>query len=488
VSRILSSSLSDLGRKRANNEDFITSFEPTDPAEQEDSGSLYIVADGVGGAAFGERASQYAAEKVLYEYYLHPEIEVGERLRKIIEHVNEEIFSFANQSDSISRMGTTLVAAAILGDRLIVANVGDSRAYLIRGGEVTQITRDHNLVGELVHNGSMTEAEAITSKVKNRLTRALGSEEEVRVDIFSPIPLQPGDKLLLCTDGLTRYALSEDIASLTQARTPDEITHDLVDFANERGGADNVSVIVMAFEPAMGVWPVARVQKTPGPVSWDRIQTEPGAPMVRPVTALWSSIRKVHLPTAPMFWVLLGLFAVILIGVMVGRPKGANPSSEVTPSLNSLGTADQMPIATDTLDPTNGTASSAEFLTLTPGLLAIPVNTLSAITATSPSLSGKVTCNYIVIDNDAVSSIYHTLGLSSNPPYKGFSCITENKSACKSGDHIYDPNNENDFLQPTWILTIENVDPGNCELLPGIPITATYSPAKPTPAASTPAR
>ena len=214
--RILSSSLSDLGRKRANNEDFIASFEPTDPAEQTASGSLYVVADGVGGAALGERASQYAAEKVLYEYYLHADIEVEERLIQIIEQVNDEIYSFADQSENITHMGTTLVAAAIRGDLLTVANVGDSRAYLIRAGEVTQITRDHNLVGELVNNGSMTEAEARTSKVKNRLTRALGSEEEIQVDIFSPIQLQPGDQVLLCSDGLTRYAQREDIANLTK--------------------------------------------------------------------------------------------------------------------------------------------------------------------------------------------------------------------------------------------------------------------------------
>ena len=239
----------DKGR-RPNNEDFVTFFEPTDPQERKNSGCIYIVADGVGGASVGERASQYAAEKVLYEYLQHPKIEPGKRLKQIITHVNRDIFDYAENRGM--RMATTMTVAVVLGNSLYAANVGDSRAYLIRGNEVRQITHDHNMVGELVRDGVMTEAEALRSKAKNRLTRSLGGEDEVHVDTFGPIPLQPDDKIMLCSDGLTRYALKEDIANLTASGSPKQITERLVNFAKERGrgGADNISVITVAYEPS----------------------------------------------------------------------------------------------------------------------------------------------------------------------------------------------------------------------------------------------
>ena len=394
MSRVLSSSLSHRGRKRANNEDFLASFEPTDQVEQEASGSLYVVADGVGGAELGERASQYAAEKVLYEYYLHAGVEVGERLRRIIEQVNHEIYLFADQSSQVTRMGTTLVAAAIRRDLLTVANVGDSRAYLIRAGEVTQITRDHNLAGELIHNGSLTEAEALTSKAKNRLTRALGSEDEIHVDIFSSIQLQPGDKVLLCTDGLTRYALREDIGSLTQEGTPDAIVKGLVHFANQHGGADNVSVSIMAFEPKGSEQVPDRVQKTPKRVDWDTMQTQP-----------WVPTRRRRVLPAPVFWVLMGLSAVVVIGgLTLGLPKLASP----------------VPLKTLSLNPSTVSSFTAEFIqatttiTLTPTFL--PTETLTSAPTTTknntqPSIPPQpdqgFTCVVIVDSNSNHGMIYY---------------------------------------------------------------------------------
>jgi serine/threonine protein phosphatase PrpC len=395
--RILSSSLSHTGRKRANNEDFIASFEPTDPDEQEASGSLYVVADGVGGAALGERASRYAVEKLLYDYYQHADTEIGERLRRIIELVNEDIYSFACQSSEITRMGTTLVAAAIRGDLLTVANVGDSRAYLIRDGMATQITRDHNLIGDLVYNGSMTEAEALSANVKNHLTRALGSEEDIRVDIFPSIQLLPGDKLLLCTDGLTRYAQKEDIARLSQDGSTVGIAEGLVQFANELGGADNVSVIAVAFEPGLDEQPGARVQKTPMPVSWDDMETEPVVTVVR---------RKRL--RSPIFWVLMGLGALLLIGALIfGLPKLVNLINE-----------------------------------------------------------NPAKCEYTVLVDETINQIFNKL--NREPPYNGISCATSEpgNQAC-----AYNPSNP-DGIDPGWILVIENVEKEDCQSNNGIFIPA----------------
>lgn len=240
-----SAAKTDQGR-RSNNEDYFTFFEPTDPKEQKASGCIYIVADGVGGAEIGERASKFAAEKVLYVYLQHPEVEIKKRLKQIISQVNRDIFWYADQKGI--RMATTLTVAVIVDNFLIVANVGDSRAYLIRGGKAQQVTDDHNIVGELIRDGAITEAESLKSKAKNRLTRSIGGNEDVRVDVFDPITLQPGDKILLCSDGLTRYALKEDIGNITSTGSPQKIVTAAIDFAKKRGhgGADNISVIFIS--------------------------------------------------------------------------------------------------------------------------------------------------------------------------------------------------------------------------------------------------
>jgi protein phosphatase len=242
--QVQSFSLSDKGH-RPNNEDFVAFFEPSDPQEREVSGCIYIVADGVGGASIGERASKYACEKVLYEYFQHPEIEPGERLKLVIAQVNREIFDYAENNGI--RMATTIAVAVVLKNILIVANVGDSRVYLIHGNQVQQITLDHSIVGEIVHQGMMSEIEAQMSRLKNRLTRSVGGSKEVQVDVFNSIQLQSDDKILLCTDGLTRYALKEDLMRMTKGETSKEITIRMVDFANQRGGADNISVVLVLY-------------------------------------------------------------------------------------------------------------------------------------------------------------------------------------------------------------------------------------------------
>ena len=305
TNQIQAHALTDKGR-RPNNEDFVTFFEPTDLQERQNSGCIYIVADGVGGASVGERASQYAAEKVLYEYLQHPQIEPGKRLKQVLTRVNHEIFDYAENKGI--RMATTMTVAVVLGNSLYAANVGDSRVYLIRGNEARQITQDHNMVGEMVRDGVMTEAEALRSKAKNRLTRSLGGEDEVHVDIFGPIPLQPNDKIMLCSDGLTRYALKEDIANLTASGSPKQITERLVNFAKERGrgGADNISVITVAYESSTALETTIRHPRPIAPEQpWEVLETnhdfkpEPSRPRIWKWIALLVS----------------GLIGIILIGV-----------------------------------------------------------------------------------------------------------------------------------------------------------------------------
>ncbi|MGD9092849.1 MAG: protein phosphatase 2C domain-containing protein, partial [Anaerolineales bacterium] len=243
---IISAALTHPGQERPNNEDFVAFHDPTSQTDLQSSGRLYIVADGVGGASLGERASQYAAQKVLQEYYLHPDMEPGARLSQFIRQAGNDIYDFAEKSSHLRRMATTIVAAVIRGSTLTVANVGDSRAYLIRDRKAVQITRDHSLVGEMMRNGFMSEEEAMKSKFKNRITRSVGGEKDVRVDIFDDIKVRGGDQMLLCSDGLTSYATRTDLVDMSQQGTPDEIASRMVDFANQKGGSDNISVVMVA--------------------------------------------------------------------------------------------------------------------------------------------------------------------------------------------------------------------------------------------------
>ncbi len=242
---IHSASQSHPGLKRARNEDFLVIHEPEDPDELKTSGRLYIVTDGVGGAAQGDLASQYAAEKVLREYYRSSQLHPGTRLRQAMRQVGNEIYHYAAENLGPVHMATTMVAATIWEDSLTIANVGDSRAYLIRNGSAQQLTRDHNLASELVRDGVITEEEAQNSPVKSRITRSLGGELDVFVDVFPDIPLRPGDRLLLCSDGLTRYARPDDLVPLATEGALEDAVKRMVEFANEAGGIDNTTVILI---------------------------------------------------------------------------------------------------------------------------------------------------------------------------------------------------------------------------------------------------
>lgn len=242
-------SVTDRGQKRPHNEDYVEYFEPGDPEELARSGRIYIVADGVGGAAAGEVASQYTVKKILHEYYRSDDVDLGERLRTAIRVANDEIFGHAERTPELGRMGTTVVAAVIRDDELVVANVGDSRAYLLRGGQIRQITRDHSLVAQLVGEGSITPEEAEEHPKKNVVLRSIGADPDVYPDIFEG-RLQPGDQLVLCSDGLTRYVSDHEILEMASQTQAHHAAQQLVDLANARGGKDNISVmLVRATEP-----------------------------------------------------------------------------------------------------------------------------------------------------------------------------------------------------------------------------------------------
>jgi PPM family protein phosphatase len=310
--QLTSSKISHPGRKRENNEDFVASFEPAEMDVLQTQGSMYIVADGVGGASRGEKASQFAAQKVLHLYYSPQSGEPGEKIASAIRQASREIYQFSQSEEIGAQMATTMTVALVLNNQLIVANVGDSRTYLIHNGQIKIITRDHSYTGELMEDGTITEAESLTTKGKNKLTRSVGGDSDVKVDVFPPIQLETGDRIILCSDGLTRYALKEDILRLALTGKPDVASGILVDFANNNGGADNVTVVVVdvgqPLSNASNTVLAGAGQRLPTAVDWDTMDTDHG------IYARKYGKRKKKRFTPLM--IILSLF-VILLGLAI---------------------------------------------------------------------------------------------------------------------------------------------------------------------------
>ncbi len=219
--QIVCGGVTDVGRVRSNNEDCFRIVTPL---------NLYVLADGMGGEAHGEIASALAVETVV-KHCLDAE-------------ANRNICKSAEEHPEQRGMGATLTAAWIDGSKLSIAHVGDSRAYLLRGGSLLQLTRDHSLVAEQVRQGVLTAAEAEESDMQSVLLRALGAQPEIEVDAEEHV-LFPRDVLLLCSDGLTRVVTEPEIAGVLQAETdPVRGAEELVGLANERGGPDNITVVI----------------------------------------------------------------------------------------------------------------------------------------------------------------------------------------------------------------------------------------------------
>ena len=257
--RIVSGGVTDVGRVRTNNEDCYRIVAPQ---------NLFVLSDGMGGEAHGEVASALAVETVVkhcLDADANPaslvlgEMQPGwsaktKRLSTAVHLANENIFKSAEENPERHGMGATLTAAWIDGTKLSIAHVGDSRAYLLRSGSLLQLTRDHSLVAEQVRRGILTAAEAEESEMQSVLLRALGAQPEIEVDAEEHI-LFPRDVLLLCCDGLTRMVTEPEIAGTLQAETnPTRAAEKLIALANERGGLDNITVIVVRLDKASKGW------------------------------------------------------------------------------------------------------------------------------------------------------------------------------------------------------------------------------------------
>jgi len=236
--------LTDVGRKREHNEDNMAFVIPKDSQVMASKGALFIVADGMGGHAAGEVASEIAVDTVSNMYYQEDSNDVAVSLLRAIRRANASIHQRAAENLLRTGMGTTCVAAVLRGNMAYIANVGDSRAYLLRGNQVKQISHDHSWVAEQVRAGLLTEEQARTHAQRNVITRCLGTQAEVDVDVFHE-ELHEGDSLVLCTDGLSGLVSDEELQRIVDQFVPQESVYHLVERANENGGPDNITAIVV---------------------------------------------------------------------------------------------------------------------------------------------------------------------------------------------------------------------------------------------------
>lgn len=236
-------SATDTGRVRSINQDYIFASErPVGKLP-----NLFVVADGMGGHNAGDRASSYAVEVLVQSIRRSRERNPLKNIRQAIEKANSRVLNEANSAEAYRGMGTTIVAATIVRNTLYVANVGDSRLYII-GEHIRQITRDHSLVEEMVRSGNLTREEARCHPDKNIITRAVGVRPTVAIDFFD-VKLRKEDIILICSDGLSNMVKDEQIEQIVKKeKNLRAVGERLVETANQNGGYDNISVLLAATE------------------------------------------------------------------------------------------------------------------------------------------------------------------------------------------------------------------------------------------------
>ena len=366
--------LTDVGRARPHNEDYVDYYIPPDPRLRDQKGALYLVADGMGGHQAGEVASRGVVELTIAQYYSDTTHDIGTSLVRAFRLANQRIHEQAQSDPAKGGMGSTLVAAVVLGRKVYVANVGDSRAYLINAQGTTQISEDHSWVEEQVRAKLLTPEQARRHPQRNLVTRALGSKPDVQVDLFEG-ELNAGDILLLCTDGLTGRVEDPELAEIVRSYPPQEAARQLVALANERGGNDNISlVIVKAQQEAVTVAGPVLVPATKKPARKSVL-----APVLIGVAAVLVLV----------FGGLLGT-GIIPLFVHKATPSPTSVASPVvTPETPRPPTLEVtlMPTATVVLSPSLTVTPTVEIpvsptVALSPTVTLVPSETVPVITVT----------------------------------------------------------------------------------------------------------
>jgi serine/threonine protein phosphatase PrpC len=318
---------SDVGPVRELNEDYADCVLPKSEEQLRSRGALFVVADGMGGHQAGEVASRWAVERLIHEYYGDSDRDPGSSLVRAVKVANQMIYEHAQADPSKAGMGTTLVAAAVLGRRVYVTNVGDSRAYLINGHGISQITEDHSWVEEQVRAGLMTREQAEQHPQRNLITRALGHKSSVQADLFMG-EMHAGDMLLLCSDGLSGRVSGEQMAAIALSQPPPQAAAALVAQAIAQKTDDNVSVLVVkAVDPKQLEGAQARARE-------QRLRDEDEAPTVvregrafgAPVGGAQSWMRELLEKLPPLGkrqkWLVVAVAAVLVLSCLCAALAG----------------------------------------------------------------------------------------------------------------------------------------------------------------------
>ncbi len=286
--------VSDVGLCRANNQDAMAVVLADGQKTFAKRGHLFVVADGMGAHAAGELASKLAADTLSLTYSKRTDLPPSEALLTATRDANAKIHSRGTADEEFRGMGTTCTALAVLEEGAVLAHVGDSRAYRLRGDRLEQLTFDHSLVWEMRAAGSLSEEEILEHVPKNIITRSLGPNPTVAVDLEGPFPIAPGDTFLLCSDGLSGPVEDKEMGAILASMPPQQAVRALVDLANLRGGPDNITVIVV---------------RVAGPQS---VETADAS-----ADAAKADERSTHRSVHPMVWVVLAVWAAIAAGAAV---------------------------------------------------------------------------------------------------------------------------------------------------------------------------
>lgn len=320
----------DVGLRRTQNEDQHGSWIPSSSDELERRGTLLVVADGMGGSQAGEVASRLAVETVLRSYRAASGEDPAADLRRAVEEANRTIHDLGRTSFDLGGMGTTCTALVVRGTEAFVAHVGDSRAYLVNRGSISQLTQDHSLVAQLVREHELTAEQARVDPRRNVVTRMVGVGETVQVDAFRvSTPLQAGDTLIVCSDGLHGQVTDEEIAAFATEADLGEACQRLISTANQRGGPDNITVVVGRVseeqEAPRGSYSVVPAHEgTSAAVASATEDTlvRPGGPSVgrRPAVRSWQppagNPAQTHSQTRTLIWLLVVF--IILAAALAG--------------------------------------------------------------------------------------------------------------------------------------------------------------------------
>jgi serine/threonine protein phosphatase PrpC len=246
---IIDAAATDTGMRRANNQDSHTSVRASHAAAWRERGHVFMVADGMGAHAVGELASKMACDLIPHTYLKTRAGTPSEAITKAFREVSSLIYSRASANRDFQGMGTTCSALILLPEGALISHVGDSRVYRFRRNRIDQFSFDHSLVWELVRRNHLTSEQASVSVPKNVITRSLGPEVDIEVDIEGPLAVEPGDVFLLCSDGLSGPVDDHEIGAFAGNFDPRDACRYLINLANLRGGLDNITVLIARIGP-----------------------------------------------------------------------------------------------------------------------------------------------------------------------------------------------------------------------------------------------